>query len=909
MAKDVKFNIKLSIDGKEQIISATTSVKDLQNVVKGSQTSAEAAIKKFNEWGFALQGISSAVGNLQSVMSSLASGYQASLQANTQLTTVMRQRMDATSEDIAQVKEVVAAQKELGVVSGTVQIRGAQQMATFLGQKQSLMTLIPAMNNLIAQQKGVNATQEDAYGIANLMGKAMQGQTSALKRVGITFTEAQEKVMKMGNEQERAAMLAQIITDNVGNMNAELGKTDIGKQKQLEMQLASIKVKIGELAQTALPYVSLAAQSLQLVMSLRTLGVGITGVTTAIMNMTAVQRVCSAVSSVWGAVQVRLSALTQVLMANMTGAAVSATTLRLAIQGLMSATVIGAVLTALGMAISELITKMTSASQSAQEMASAEQQAANEIKQAYDSALKQTYSQLMSDYTKLQKQWNSLKTTHEKNEWIKRNKPAFDDLRLSINKISDAEDIFNKNTGKVQEAFERRAQAAGYAAQMSNLYGQQLQAQTRANDIKLSIQSARQAYYKRGNVDNDPYFYQTVNQKARDFAIREDKRNGNDGNIDAALAQLDRINEKIKDTKRSIVQLGNVGDLIRPGEVSSPKASSSPSSPKASSSHSSPSTPKTSTPKEDNSLQGQINALQKEINATKDAGLKDVLQSLLDMLVRQRSEIQQTAASAATNAGAQANGSTIQQSVVSSSLDMSNIKGVDTSNIQVGVNVKGTEDLERMQQAIASLSNIDLQSFSGVQQALQNINSISNPTAQGFAAAGAACSALGGALQQLGEDSAAAKAGMVIAAIGQLVLSFAQAMVSASGNWITWLAFGIAGTAQLISLIATISGFTTGGVVAGSQERGDKLMVGVNSGEMILNKAQQRRLFDIANGNISTPRVNTSPGRLDYAAISSVAMMAAASSQPQVVEFRIKGNILYGVLQNQKRISGKSYMI
>ena len=240
---------------------------------------------------------------------------------------------------------------------------------------------------------------------------------------------------------------------------------------------------------------------------------------------------------------------------------------------------------------------------------------------------------------------------------------------------------------------------------------------------------------------------------------------------------------------------------------------------------------------------------------------------------------------------------------------MSNIKGVDTSNIQVGVKVKGTEDLERMQQSIASLSNIDLQSFSGVQQALQSINSISNPTAQGFAAAGAACSALGGALQQLGEDSAAAKAGMVIAAIGQLVLSFAQAMTSASSNWITWLAFGIAGTAQLISLVATISGFTTGGVVAGSQERGDKLMVGVNSGEMILNKSQQRRLFDIANGNISTPRVNTSPGRLDYAAISSVAMMAAASSQPQVVEFRIKGNTLYGVMQNQKRISGKSYKI
>ena len=77
-------------------------------------------------------------------------------------------------------------------------------------------------------------------------------------------------------------------------------------------------------------------------------------------------------------------------------------------------------------------------------------------------------------------------------------------------------------------------------------------------------------------------------------------------------------------------------------------------------------------------------------------------------------------------------------------------------------------------------------------------------------------------------EMAAAKAGMIMAAIGQIALSFAQAMTSASKNWITWLAFGIAGTAQLISIISTLSGF--------------------NSGEMILNAAQQARLFALANG-------------------------------------------------------------
>ena len=115
------------------------------------------------------------------------------------------------------------------------------------------------MNNLIAQQKGLNATEEDAYSVANLMGKAMQGQTSALRRVGITFTASQEQVMKYGDESQRAAMLSQIITDNVGNMNAELGKTDIGKQKQLENKLAAIKNQIGGVAQAAMPYLSAAA--------------------------------------------------------------------------------------------------------------------------------------------------------------------------------------------------------------------------------------------------------------------------------------------------------------------------------------------------------------------------------------------------------------------------------------------------------------------------------------------------------------------------------------------------------------------------------------------------------------------------------------------------------------------------
>lgn len=163
--------------------------------------------------------------------------------------------------------------------------------------------------------------------------------------------------------------------------------------------------------------------------------------------------------------------------------------------------------------------------------------------------------------------------------------------------------------------------------------------------------------------------------------------------------------------------------------------------------------------------------------------------------------------------------------------------------VDLKTNIK-QQDLERIQ----SLFSIDTSNFESVRSSLESIRGITDSTSKGLAIAGASCDVLGGAMRQLGADSEAAKAGMVMAAIGQIALSFAQALNSASSNWVTWLAFGIAGTAQMVSMIATISKFATGGIVGGNQRSGDNVLVRVNSGEMILNAAQQARLFALANG-------------------------------------------------------------
>lgn len=322
----ISITFKLDGDGK--------SFKDLAKDAEGlkkviTSTVSEAQQLKGNVINFAalatgLDAAQRSFNQLQAGMKDLADAYAVQEVAETKLATVMQQRMGATDAEIQSIKELASAQQELGVIGDEVQLSGAQQIATFLNEKASLETLLPAMNNLLAQQKGLNATTQDAVTVGNLMGKVMQGQTSALTRVGITFDEAEEKVLKYGTEQERAAMLAQVITNNVGEMNAQLAQTESGKQQQLVNTLGDMKEQLGGLVNGALPFVTIAAHSTTALTSITTLVTGIKTLSTtlyasvkafaastvamvknkgAALATAAAQKIVSAATTAWTAVQ------------------------------------------------------------------------------------------------------------------------------------------------------------------------------------------------------------------------------------------------------------------------------------------------------------------------------------------------------------------------------------------------------------------------------------------------------------------------------------------------------------------------------------------------------------------------------------------------------------------------------
>ena len=288
MAK-ADIQIVLQADGKpiDAIIKSTEGLQEAMKKALEESTKLKPSLVNAAATASLFQTLKSAVGSLQGVFSSYTQAFEAAAVANTKLKTIMEQRMNATAQDLKGVKDVISAQKELGVVSGSVQVAGAQQIGTFATQASTLRALVPAMNNLLAQQKGVNATQEDAVAIGNLFGKALTGQAAALRRVGITFSAAEEKMLKHGTESERAALLARIITNNVGEMNKKLAATPTGQMKQLQMTIGGIKAKIGEALVGFGPYLAAASQVSVITASFGQLKTVVAGVGASLANFLA----------------------------------------------------------------------------------------------------------------------------------------------------------------------------------------------------------------------------------------------------------------------------------------------------------------------------------------------------------------------------------------------------------------------------------------------------------------------------------------------------------------------------------------------------------------------------------------------------------------------------------------------
>lgn len=1021
MGNSVSLTIKLTDNGSTKKISA--DIVELGRAVRRVQDEAQNARRTIIKWAEVSQAfdvLHNTINELQNVVTDLTNAYHVQIVAETQLNTIMRQRMNATDQEVQSIKDLCSAQQELGVVGDEVQLSGAQQMATFLQNKQSLDVLIPAMNNLIAQQEGLNASTSGAVSIGNMMGKAMQGQVEVLQRVGITFTDAQKQVLQYGTESERAAMLAQVITDNVGNMNAELAKTDAGKQKQLENNLGDIKEQLGGMVQRLAPTITMLSQVTMAATGIGKLSSSIYATFAAIKNLSVSMNVAKNIHASMVAVSRELTASYKGQAIGATTASVATRALSLAIKGLLVATGVGVAIVALISIIGGLSSASDKAAESATDMAQAEQNAANSAQMAYDSTLKQTYGDMMARYEQLKAGWKALRSEHEKRNWIQKNRAAFDELRIKISSVGDAEAAFEKNTQTVVDGFAKRAQAAAYAAKLTELYQRQIALCDKKNNIIKAIASDAKSLgrnAKEGDIVPESWRskrYGSVGQDGqwRFTKVGAERYNGTNtsGNKQVSIIdnQIEQVGSLIDDTKKQMAQIGKQSGWITPTPTTATNT---------------PTTTTTTTPVTPDPLRGsidyyekQITELRKCISASADEGVATAMQTELEQKeaelkqlkirigiekpepkeVKSRLEEMQDLLSAeqhnfdnaatvdakikiSTNIAklqAQIDEETFGNITISANVQPTyvkkgsiedkrqsytnaegrlgrikrdyeigligkadaekQVKELNTELADLGLKpIKFSIDVERggFDKAMADIRNTwgnvegvgsgivgMTEALDGNKSAWERISGVINSTLQIAEGISGIVKLIDMLTTSTEAETAATAVNTTITAANTGVSATntaaksgeAVANATASGAKLPFPANLVAiaaGVAAVVGALGMISGaFADGGIVGGSSWTGDKLMARVNSGEMILNGAQQSRLFAIANGaTVYGAASGVGRGSVEgvkvIPATERLQAMVVKDSENRFggISLRLRGSDLVGVIANETR--------
>ena len=1159
MAKEIKFNIKLNIDGKEQLVSATSTVENLRGVVDAAKSDiqkANAVFVNFNQQVMKLQNINDAVQQLALTLNSVTEESRTFGAAMNVANTMAGKSGDDFAKLKGQVTELSKtlpiAREELAnglyqVISNGVPennwLEYLQKSAkASIGGVADLGETVKVTSTIIKNyglqwdaaesvqdkiqltaKNGVTSFEQLAQALPRVTGNAatlgvsidellasfatltgVSGNTNEVAtQMAAIFTalvkpsnEASKMAQQMGIEFDAAAIkaaggmrnfltsldkdvkayaaksgmleqeiygklfgsaeslralgpltgqLAAKFGENVDAMKGSAGTIDDAFGKVANSGSAAFQMfqnQMSEYTDAVASAVSGIMPAVNIMAKLGNTAVSILALNKALQVFCGINTIAEAriiatntAALIWNATSVRVNAIVKVMSASFRGAAVSATTLKLAIQGLLVSTGVGIAIVALTEIMSAFMSKSEATKTSAEDAAESMKgmgDAADEVKDAYNNALQSTFSDLMGKYDKLKAAWKSLSSEQKKVEWIKENQSAFNELRLKINDVSEAENIFNRKTDAVVEAFKQRAMAAAYAAKLTALYQKQIALLDKKQKVTKAIaDDAKQGgrHAKEGDIvpeswRSDRYGKVGSDGQWRFTKVGAERYNGTNvsGNtqINGVDKELNNVDREIAATQKLLTErLKSANSFITADKPTAPSPAKT--------------TPKTTPGKHDTTteskthleeLQAQLSAAQKkkdnamtvEARVKADAKIQDI-QAQIDEATKGKVSIEAETEPSYIVQGSDADkrqshnnaGQRIdrirqdfeigligkedaerQIADINKQLEKLGIKPIEVhfktyieelqeqlhdaqrefdeattieakvkadakiDEIQAQIDeatkgkvsieaeaepsyiVKGSKADKRQSYANAQSKANSVQSDyeAGIinkEEALKSIDDINadlkklnltpvkievetediDKAKEKMSGACDAIKSMGSSLSGLGDAIEVPElnvAGTMAQALATMVDGYATATAQAGklGPW-AWIAFAATGLATLTAMISSVKqagAFATGGIVGGTSSSGDKKFARVNSGEMILNKFQQARLFNMVNGNYQPPTFTAR--EMQPVTMGNISNSIEPSATIVNVHLNANARKMLEVLSNTKKVTGKS---
>ena len=187
--------------------------------------------------------------------------------------------------------------------------------------------------------------------------------------------------------------------------------------------------------------------------------------------------------------------------ATMAGATVATNASTTAVKGFRKALIstgIGAILVGIGVAIAAIIenwdklTRALGINKKEQKEVNKAIEESIEREKERKREVNTSVGSIIGKYKLLQRQWKELSSVQEKNEWINKNRDAFNDLGIAINDVNTAQSVFITNSEAVIKALKDQARARAMSKLYEDAIARQYTAQQELDDAK---QTAKQKYY------------------------------------------------------------------------------------------------------------------------------------------------------------------------------------------------------------------------------------------------------------------------------------------------------------------------------------------------------------------------------------------------------------------------------
>lgn len=480
---------------------------------------------------------------------------------------------------------------------------------------------------------------------------------------------------------------------------------------------------------------------------------------------------------------------------------------------------------------------------------------AEQASDSFRTHLAEETANLVPKYLSLRDAWNECKTAHEQNQFIIDNATEFKNLGLNVNDVSSAEMAFNAHTDDVIKALNARAEAAAYAAVQMELYENAIKAELQVKNINKNLtDSIRNINNQRARaVGNTKYHDTNTYRSTGDYTL------GLEQTAKENRKQAEEMGKKAAAKKREAAAYEKKSGVFGDGSSSKNKPSSTPNK---------TTTPKKEEPKKDDfetgsiaDYQNQIAKLDEQLNKlnltdekrNKLMAAREVLQKKVDTLKGDNKKEQEKPKYELGSIG----------ELKKQSSDIED--WLENLNLSLPIRLVLINKKAAIEKQIQQLENPLQAQIEAEQNRAKQREDLQQKQIEGYQAIGQSAAAMGQIMSAAGADGAGAVMQMVAATANGVAQIIPQIMALIGAKEGEALASGTASAAALpfpaniasiASIVATVlstfatiysvvGSFANGGIISTGAAHGDMSLARVNSGEMILNGSQQKKLFDL----------------------------------------------------------------